>query len=137
MPCIHLVLLSAPRILIVEDEAALADVVSELLIDEGYVVMRARDGITALNMLSGGQRSFDLIVCDVMLPGLRGDRLAGEVRRRFPNQHLPILLVSASGDPHLSLGDVWFMAKPVDFKNLLRTVERLLEPRRRGAAATA
>ena len=43
MPCIHLVPLSAPRILIVEDEAALADVVSELLVDEGYAVVRARD----------------------------------------------------------------------------------------------
>ena len=125
--------MSAPRILIVEDEAALAEVVSELLIDEGYAVLRARDGITALNMLSAGQLSLDLIVCDVMLPGLRGDRLAREIRRRFPNRRLPILFVSASGDPRVRLRDVWFLPKPVDFRNLLKTIERLLEPRLIGA----
>jgi CheY-like chemotaxis protein len=122
-------------VLIVEDEAAFADVVGELLTDEGYAVVRARDGVTAVNMLTADCLSPDLIVCDVMLPGLRGDRLAAEVRRRFPTRRLPILLLSASADPRVRLRDVWFMAKPLDLKDFLMTVKRLVEPRRRGAFA--
>ncbi len=44
-----------------------------------------------------------------MLPGLRGDLLAGAVRERFPKQRLPIALLSAGGDPHVELRDVWFI----------------------------
>jgi CheY-like chemotaxis protein len=129
--------LNAARILIVEDESAFAEVVSELLVGEGYSVVRARNGITALNMLSAPRLLPDVIVCDVMLPGLRGDRLAAQVRHRFPSRRLPILLLSASSDPRVRLRDVWFMAKPVDFRDLLKMIERVLEPRSRvGTAAT-
>jgi CheY-like chemotaxis protein len=128
--------LNAARVLIVEDESAFADVVSEFLSDEGFSVVRARNGITALNMLNAGRLSPDVIVCDVMLPGLRGDRLAAQVRRRFPNRRLPIVLLSASTDPGVRLRDVWFMAKPFDFRDLLKMIERVLEPRPRvGSAA--
>jgi CheY-like chemotaxis protein len=65
-----------------------------------------------------------------MLPGLRGDRLALEVRRRLPHRRLPIVLLSASADPGLHTRDVTFLAKPVDFKELLKTMERMLEPAR-------
>ena len=129
----------SPRILIVDDEPAFAEVLAELLVDEGYSVMRAQDGITALNMLSTQRLSPHLIVCDVMLPGVKGDRIAHEVRRRFPRRRLPILLMSASRDPQVTLRDVCFLPKPVDLRELLATVERLVsftkESRRRSEAA--
>src|SRR5215475_1973252 len=102
------------RILIVEDEPAFADVLVELLIDEGYSVRLVRDGVTALNVLAFQTRLPDLIMCDVMLPMLRGDRVAAEVRRRFPRQRLPIVLMSASADPRVELRDVEFMGKPFE-----------------------
>jgi CheY-like chemotaxis protein len=67
------------RILIIDDERAFADVLAELLAEEGYTVVRAHDGITALNMLGAERLSPDLGVSDVMLPGLKGDRVVDEL----------------------------------------------------------
>ncbi len=119
----------AHRILIVEDERAFAEVLAELLRDEGYSVVHVRDGITALKML-GTERAPrpDLILCDVMLPGLRGDRLAAEVRSRFPRRKVPILLMSASADPHAGLPSVEFMAKPFETGELLDRIQSMLAP---------
>jgi CheY-like chemotaxis protein len=118
----------ARHILIVEDEPAFADVLSELLREEGYSVTHARDGITALNMLSslGAWPRIDLVICDVMLPGLRGDRVARELRSRFPQRQLPVLLMSASADPHVDLPNVEFMAKPFETNELLSRIKKLL-----------
>ena len=126
----------APRVLIVDDERTFSEIIGELLVDEGYSVVRAHDGVTALNMLASERLSPDLVLCDVMLPGLRGDRLAAEVRRRFPKRRLPIVLLSASPCPKVTVPDVWFLPKPIDFTELLETIERLVQPSR-GAHATA
>jgi two-component system response regulator MtrA len=116
----------ARRILIVEDEPAFSEVLAELLRDEGYAVLQVGDGVTALNMLGGGRSGPDLIVCDVMLPGLRGDRLAAEIRKRFPARRLPILLMSAGADPRVALRDVDFVPKPFETDDLLDRISTLL-----------
>jgi CheY-like chemotaxis protein len=126
------------RILIVEDERAFAEVLTELLLDEGYTVVHAREGITALSMLAAPKaRRPDLIVCDIMLPGLRGDRFAAEVRRRWPRQRLPILLMSASADPRIELRDVSFLSKPFDSGDLLDRIASMLAPRDRAGVVAA
>jgi len=117
----------AGRILIVEDERAFAEVLSELLLDEGYSVLHLREGISALNLLTGGAFRPDLLVCDVMLPGLRGDRLAAEVRARLPKHRLPILLMSAGADPWVSLPEVRFIAKPFDTAEFLQQIDAMLD----------
>jgi CheY-like chemotaxis protein len=124
----------ATRILIVEDEPAFADVLAELLREEGYSVVQVRDGFTALHVLGGERARVDLLVCDVMLPGLRGDRLAAEVRKRFPQRRLPILLMSASADPDVALRDVDFMPKPFETDELLQRIDDLLLPAMRTGA---
>ena len=123
------------RILIVEDEPAFADVLTELLLDEGYTVRHVRDGVTALNVLTHQRPAPDLIMCDVMLPVLRGDRVAAEVRRRFPGERLPIVLMSASADPRVGLRDVEFMAKPFETVDLLRRLAGLLDRPQHGLPA--
>jgi DNA-binding response OmpR family regulator len=117
----------AYRILVIEDEAAFADVLSETLSDEGYSVVHVPNPLTALDMLAAGSYSPDAVVCDVRLPGLSGDRLAAEVRRRFPQRRLPILLLSASPNPHTELPNVWFMQKPFDIGEFLATIRRLVD----------
>jgi len=72
----------------------------------------------------------DLVICDVMLPVLRGDRFAREVRQRFPRRNLPILLMSASADPRVPLPKVEFMAKPFETGELLSRISDLLAPAR-------
>jgi CheY-like chemotaxis protein len=116
----------ARRILVVEDEPAFADVVSELLAEEGYAVVRARDGMTAINMLAAKRLQPDLIVCDVMMPGMRGERVAAEIRKRCPSLRLPIVLMSASADPGVKLRDVTFVSKPFDVREFLSTIEQML-----------
>ncbi len=71
-------------------------------------------------------RRLDMVVCDVMLPGLRGDRFAAEVRQRFPSRQLPILLMSASAAPKIALPAVSFMSKPFDSDDLLVRIEEML-----------
>jgi CheY-like chemotaxis protein len=124
-------------ILIVEDEPAFAEVLAELLIDEGYSVRHVRDGVTALNLLASLKRSPDLIMCDVMLPLLRGDRVAAEVRRRYPRLRLPIVLMSASADPRVDLRDTCFVAKPFETAELLSRLSVMLEPPKRGVVAAS
>ncbi len=126
------------RILLVEDELAFAEVLAEFLAEEGYSVLHARDGISALNLLASSHaRQPDLILCDVMLPALRGDRLAREIRARFPTKALPIVLMSASADPHLDLADVSFIAKPFDSDELLRRINSMLTAPRRSAIVSS
>jgi CheY-like chemotaxis protein len=125
-----------PRVLIVDDERTFADVVAELLVDEGYTVLRAYDGLSALRMLSSEESQPDVVLCDVMLPALSGDRLAAEVRRLFPDRRLPIVLVSASADPRVDLPDVRFLPKPLDFGELLPLLHELINPRPHVAMAT-
>jgi CheY-like chemotaxis protein len=127
--------LKRPRVLIVDDERAFADVVAELLEEEGYHVIRAYDGITAIQMLSPVRIAPDVILCDVMLPGLSGDRLAAEVRRLFPKRRLPVVLLSASADPHVHLRDVWFLAKPFDLPDLLQLLDGVVRPAARAHTA--
>jgi two-component system response regulator VicR len=122
------------RALIVDDERAFADVLSELLRDEDYSVACAYDGLTALQMLAAPGPQPDVILCDVRLPALTGDRLAAEARRLYPHRRLPFVLLSASGDPRVRLRDVWFVGKPLDCADLLRLLDRAIE--RRPAIAT-
>ena len=124
-----------PRALIVDDEKAFADILAELLEDEGYVVLRARDGVSAIQLLAASGSSIDLMLCDVMLPGMRGDQVAAEVRRLFPGRRLPIILLSASADPRITLRDVWFLCKPLEISQLMSLLEDLV-PRGQSAART-
>jgi CheY-like chemotaxis protein len=117
------------RVLIIDDEKSFAEIIAELLIDEGYTVQRAYDGLQAMSQLaSRTPGNPDVLICDVMLPGLRGDELATRIRDEYPRRRLPIVLLSAGGDPKVALRDVWFMAKPLDFVDLLALVERVSAP---------
>lgn len=117
------------RVLVVDDEKDYADVLAEFLADDGFSVSRAYDGLTALQMLQASHMGPDVVLCDVMLPGLRGDRLAAEVRRLMPQRKLPIILMSASDDPRVNLRDVQFLSKPVDCGVLVDRLAQLIERR--------
>jgi len=114
------------RVLLVDDERAYAEVLTELLHDEEYEVHRVHGGLEALQALADGEGIPDLVLCDVMLPGLRGDRLVYELRSRFPEQRMPVVLMSASADPRVQARDVWFLPKPVDFGDLINCLAVIL-----------
>jgi len=109
------------RVLIVDDEPAIRETLSDLLEDEGFVVACARDGLEALHLLES--RVFDLVVSDVKMPRLDGASMARQLRRQgIP---IPIVLMSAVY-ADVDLAGITFIPKPFDFDVLLRRVREAL-----------
>jgi DNA-binding response OmpR family regulator len=122
------------RILIVEDEEHLAFGIKFNLELEGYEVEVVGDGARALERLAEavGPRSFDLVVLDVMLPGLDGFEVASSMRES--SNYTPILMLTARGLPEdvvlgLEAGADDYLSKPFDLKVLLARVKGLLRRR--------
>ena len=85
------------RVLIVEDEAHLAQGLQFNLEAEGHSVRVAGDGETALDWLLKGKEDFDAVVLDVMLPGMDGFTVASELRAA--KNYVPLLMLTARGRP--------------------------------------
>lgn len=112
-----------------EDEPTLSHVLSRVLADEGYDVTVSRNGRDALNLVTGGATRVDVVVSDVGLPGLRGDKLAAELRRARPA--LPIVLMtgfSAVVVPghEKTIGVAAILQKPVSIEDLLTAIRDAL-----------
>jgi two-component system copper resistance phosphate regulon response regulator CusR len=120
------------RILIVEDESRLADYLRKGLSENGYVVDTAKDGIEGLHLASAGE--YDLILLDVMLPGLSGFAVLKQLREQKKNT--PVLMLTARDRVEdrvhgLQAGADDYLVKPFAFSELLARVQALL---RRGGA---
>jgi CheY-like chemotaxis protein len=108
-------------VLVVDDEPAIREVIATLLEDEGYLVRHAKDGLEALDAISGDQ--IDLIVSDVVMPRLDGASLVRKLRGRG---HLtPVVLMSAVY-ADVDLPGVRFVPKPFEIDRLLGTVASAL-----------
>jgi DNA-binding response OmpR family regulator len=120
------------RILLVEDEANLAKGIEFNLGLEGYDVQVVDDGLRALDLLAGAPPAHDLVVLDVMLPGIDGFSLAQ--RMRDAGNYTPLLMLTAKSLPEdvvqgLSSGADDYLAKPFDLPVLLARVKGLLRRR--------
>ena len=118
-----------PVVLLVEDEPTLSHVLARVLAEDGYEVTVCHDGLEALDLVRSGATRIDVVVSDVGLPGLRGDRLAAEVRQVRPT--LPVLLMTgyspvvAPGNEE-ALGVAAVLEKPVTIGDLLAAVRTAL-----------
>jgi DNA-binding response OmpR family regulator len=115
------------RILIVEDDAPLADVLTEYFLDLNFTVDRAGDGWLALQRV----RDFspDVIVLDLMLPRLNGAETAWRLRRQSETRRIPIVAITAVadvGDFEGILAVDSIVPKPFDLDDLGQQVTRLL-----------
>ena len=86
-------------ILIVDDEADCRRPLAALLKHEGYEIVEARDGLEGLQRLS--ERKIDLVLLDMLMPGVDGITMLQAVRRNHAHQNLPVLLVTGVHDPEL------------------------------------
>src|SRR5947209_13816973 len=117
-----------PQILVVEDDASIRGLLSEVLRDDGYEVSEASNGVEALEAV--GERRPDLIVLDLMMPVMDGWTFVEQCRRRANCEDIPIVVTSASHDlPRTaerlrSFGVRTCLAKPFDVNGLLALVER-------------
>jgi CheY-like chemotaxis protein len=126
-----------PRILIVEDEPSASELVADILAMAGYEVETAADGGTALERLDD---DIDLILLDVMLPGLDGFEVCRRVRAHERNDHLPIIMLTAlasDAQRHagFAAGADDYLTKPFNNQELVDRVQVWLGARRRLAEA--
>ncbi len=118
------------KILVIEDEKRVADLLKIGLEENGYQVLVAYDGEMGLRLFQAD--SFQLIVSDIILPRLNGFELCQEIRKA--DEQIPILMLTALGtaDDKLEGFDVGaddYMVKPFDFRELLARVKVLLKRR--------
>lgn len=115
------------RILLVEDEESLASALQLNLELEGYAVVHAADGPSALQKLRG--QAFDLAILDVMIPGLDGFSVCQSIR--IEGNTTPVLFLSARGSGKdrvegLRIGGDDYLTKPFDLEELLLRVAKLI-----------
>ncbi len=118
------------QILVVEDEDTIREVIRRYLEREGYQVREAADGLAALDLLAEAEP--DLIVMDLMLPGIDGLTLTRQLRQR---SRVPIIMLTARGDTSdrvrgLDLGADDYLPKPFSPRELVSRIQAVL---RRGA----
>ena len=114
------------RVLVVEDERKTADYLQKALTENGYVVDVARDGIDGRHLACEGE--YDLVVLDVMLPGLDGFGVLAALRK---SKETPVLMLTARDKVDdrvrgLQGGADDYLVKPFAFSELLARVQALL-----------
>ena len=122
------------HILIVEDEEHLAAGIKYNLVAEGYRVTTAADGPTALNILEESPGTIDLVVLDLMLPGMSGYAVCEAIRAA--DREMPVLILSArtlaeDRTRGFDVGANQYMTKPFELDEFLSRVRNLLTFHRR------
>ena len=118
-----------PKIMVIDDDPHISDMITEALRDEGYAVSQAYSGTEAQMLLS--QTAPDLILLDLMLPGLSGEELLPKIK------NIPVIVVSAKADVSHKVGLLLggaadYITKPFDMQELMARIAVQL---RRGTAA--
>lgn len=123
------------RLLVIEDELPMRTALVETLKAEGYRVMSAADGIAGLELAC--TETFDLVLLDVMMPGLDGFAVCKEMRKR--GRDVPVLMLTAKGRVDdrvegLDCGADDYLVKPFSLRELLARVRALTRRKQRDAA---
>ncbi len=114
------------RILVVDDDLRLHELLSSYLAQNGFVVERALDGASALQKLDGGQ--FDCVLLDVMMPGMDGLEVCRRIRKK---SDVPVVMLTARGDETdrivgLEIGADDYLPKPFNPRELLARLKAIL-----------
>jgi DNA-binding response OmpR family regulator len=115
------------KILIVEDEQRLADILKKQLEESGFAAEIANDGYTGKQLTE--KNSYNLIILDINLPLINGYDLCREIRKT--NSNIPIIMLTAFGTPEnkisgFEIGADDYVVKPFDFRELLARINVFL-----------
>ena len=115
------------RVLIVDDDDAIREVLRQLLSDEGYETVTASDGAAALQALRRAARP-DLVLLDLMMPGITGWSVARSMAADPTLRDIPVIIISAMRPPPpYPATAARVLTKPIDLDTLLETVRECLE----------
>jgi DNA-binding response OmpR family regulator len=120
--------MNTSRLLLVEDDDDVAEIVIEILDSEGYQVDRAADGAEGLISLRTGEMP-SLVLLDWTLPKVSGPEMARTMQRELGWSRIPIVLLTASDeakDKALALKAWGYLKKPVDPNDLVRMVDAIV-----------
>jgi putative nucleotidyltransferase with HDIG domain len=120
------------RILVVDDEEAIREIVASMLTSAGYSCQQAGSGMEALGVLNSNE-TFELMLSDLMMADLDGIGLLERTKEKYPD--MPVVMVTAVHDISVALqalrnGAYDYLLKPFEREQLLATVSRALENRR-------
>lgn len=118
-----------PKILIVDDEPNIVLAIEFLLQREGYHTEKAFDGLQALEIVADFQP--DIVILDVMMPGMSGFELGQKIRQMLALEHTKIIFLTAKGTQRdkqtgYASGAEVYMIKPFDNDELVSTVREML-----------
>lgn len=114
------------KILIVDDDKIILQTVAHSLKNSGYEVETVENGFAALSVLE--KQKIDLIISDVMMPDISGLGLLSLLKQFYYNR-IPVIIISSLDKTDIilhsiGLGAIDFVAKPIDFKELLSLVKK-------------
>ncbi len=124
--------MAGERILVVDDEESIREIVTSMLTSSGYQCKQAGSGLQALAVLEAGDE-FELVLSDLMMAELDGIGLLERTKEKYPD--LPVVMVTAVHDISIALaairnGAYDYLLKPFEREQLLNTVRRAMENRR-------
>ncbi len=119
----------ATAVLAVDDNATIRKAISMRLGAKGFEVVTAADGPSALALVE--RRAFDLVILDLKMPDMRGEEVLRQLRQRYSQTQLPVIVLAASNDHGdiqrtLALGANDYIVKPGDFPILLARIQTQL-----------
>jgi len=120
------------RILIVDDDPHAVEILTRMLGREGYDCVSASGGVAALEML--GRQATDVILLDVMMPGMDGLQVCERLRQDETLRRIPVILVTAKDDMEtrargMALGVSEYLTKPINKRELFTRIESQLHAR--------
>jgi CheY-like chemotaxis protein len=117
--------MNSPLVLVVDDDPDILDAICDILEGEGYRVARARHGVEALEQVE--QEPPAIILLDLMMPVMDGLSFAQTLRQRWDVPSIPIVVISADGNPQkvAAVGAQGYLAKPFDIDALLSQVSHM------------
>ncbi len=120
------------KIMLVDDEEDIRELLKDMLEKEGYIVTTADSGQKCLDQLSEGEKP-ELILLDVMMPGMDGWEVSKRIRKdkRLKDTTIAMLTVRSSDEDKIkSMGNAsanWHIAKPIEKTKFLKTVKFLVK----------
>ena len=118
--------MSSSKILVVDDEPAIRELIVAVLEDEGYEAIGAGSGSRALELLPDERP--DLVLMDIMMPEMDGREALRRMRERPDLASIPVVMMSAAFAPdRVGQRVAAFLPKPFDLDHLLETVARILD----------